>query len=109
MRRHDTRAVADAADEAGGEKVHRQLHAEIHRRDQGDLLQGQRPLLPERQEEQRGQGISQSAKGRGEEVVEVGEKEAEEGKDPFLAPGRVSKGTRAFCGSLPLKVGKGLK
>ena len=39
----------------------------------------------------------------------TGEKEAEEGKDPFLALGRVFKGARAFCGSLPLKVGKGLK
>ena len=43
------------------------------------------------------------------ETTLTGEKEAKEGKDPFLALGRGSKGARAFCGSLPLKVGKGLK
>ena len=40
------------------------------------------------------------------ETTLTGEKEAKEGKDPFLALGRGSKGARAFCGSLPLKVGK---
>ena len=43
------------------------------------------------------------------ETALTGEKEAKEGKDPFLALGRGSKGARAFCGSWPLKVGKGLK
>ena len=43
------------------------------------------------------------------ETTLTGEKEAKEGKDPFLALGRESKGDRAFCGSLPLKVGKGPK
>ena len=43
------------------------------------------------------------------ETTLIGEKQAKEGKDPFLALGRGSKGARAFCGSLPLKVGKSLK
>ena len=42
------------------------------------------------------------------ETTLTGEKEAKEGKDPFFVLGRESKGDRAFCGSLPLKVGKGL-
>lgn len=43
------------------------------------------------------------------ETTLTGKKEAKEGKDPFLALGRGSKGAQAFCGSLPLKVGKSLK
>ena len=43
------------------------------------------------------------------ETTLTGETEAKEGKDTFLNLGRGSKGARAFCGSLSLKVGKSLK
>ena len=57
MGRHDAGPVTDAIHHLDSNGVHRQLHGEIHRGDQGDLLQRQVKISHEGQEEQRGEVV----------------------------------------------------
>ena len=54
---HHADPVADAVHKAGGQQVHRQLDQEIHRNEQGDLLQAQAVLPPQGEKQQGHKGV----------------------------------------------------